>query len=215
MPTRRPTDRRLIITLTPTVLDRLRSRGAQSDRHHGPYNYTRQLTRTLELYDAALVRSDPRETRGLPEAHYDLILDLLEEPERLEAFHIHRLGDYLLDLSDLAARARAAGADPGQLAAALNAMTFAEKLHLVDAAQIRSAPRISGPVAKPLPARAAGTRPLPARAANLAKTRPAKAAAKPPAAKPSAAKAPADRPSPASAPGAARGPGAAKRPRRA
>jgi hypothetical protein len=190
VPTRSAADRRLIITLTPAVLDRLRSRGAQSDRHHGPYNYTRQLTRTLELYGAALVRSDPRETRGLPAAHYDLVLDLLEEPERLETFHIHRLGDYLLDLPGFAARAHGAGAAAGDLAAALNAMTFAEKLHLVDAAQIHNATPARTPAARPAgatrptgarvsAARAAAAKPLGAKPAAIAAVRafPAKSAA--------------------------------------
>ena len=39
------------------------------------------------------------------------------------------------------------GADPAELATTVNACSFAEKLHLVDAAQIRSAP------SQPRPAR--------------------------------------------------------------
>ncbi len=131
---------RLIITLPPDVIDRLKARGARSDKTHGPYNYTQQLTRTLELYESVVVKSDPRETRSLPEDQYDLVLDVLRDPQRLEAFHIHRLGDYLLELPLFAARARALGLDPEQLGKALNAYTYAEKLHLVDAAQIRNAP---------------------------------------------------------------------------
>lgn len=136
---RRRSDR-LIITLPPEVLDRLRHRGARSDKTHGPYNYTQQLTRTLELYESVVIKSDPRETRDLPQAHYELVLDLLHDPQRLEAFHIHRLGDYLSDDPQFAARARAVGLDPAELARTINAYTFAEKLHLVDSAQIRNAP---------------------------------------------------------------------------
>ncbi|HEV3459844.1 MAG TPA: hypothetical protein VHG32_25135 [Thermoanaerobaculia bacterium] len=132
---------RLIITLPPDVLDRLRTRGARSDKtHHGPYNYTNQLTRTLNLYESVVLRSDPRETRGLPETHYDLILDLLLEPHRLEMFHIHRLGEYLLELPDFSQRARRLGLEPAALAATVNGFTYAEKLHLVDSARIRHAP---------------------------------------------------------------------------
>ncbi len=131
---------RLIITLPPDVLDRLKARGARSDKTHGPYNYTQQLTRTLGLYDSVVVRSDPRDTRAFPEEHYELILDLLRDPSRLEAFHIHRLGDYLLDVPRFAQRARDLGLDPAALAQTVNGLSFAEKLHLVDAAQVRYAP---------------------------------------------------------------------------
>ena len=84
MTNRRRSDR-LIITLPPDVIDRLRTRGARSDKTHGPYNYTQQLTRTLELYESVVVKSDPRETRDLPEEHYDMVLDLILDPQRLES----------------------------------------------------------------------------------------------------------------------------------
>jgi len=130
---------RLIITLPPDVLDRLRTRGARSDKTHGPYNYTKQLTRTLGLYESIVVRSDPRETQDLPQEHYDLIIDELREPQRLETFHIHRLGGYLLEVPDFPQRARDLGLDPAALAKTVNDLTFAEKLHLVDSAQIHHA----------------------------------------------------------------------------
>ncbi|HEY6320807.1 MAG TPA: hypothetical protein VJA16_04540 [Thermoanaerobaculia bacterium] len=113
MTNRRRSDR-LIVTLPPDILDRLRVRGAHPDRTHGPYNYTTQLTRTLGLHESLLVRSDPRETQEMP-------------------------GDYLLELPDCARRARALGLEPADFARAVNALTFAEKLHLVDSAQIRHA----------------------------------------------------------------------------
>jgi len=139
MTNRRRSDR-LIITLPPDVLDRLKHRGARSDKTHGPYNFTQQLTRSLSLYETVVVRSDPRETQGLPEEHYALILDLLREPHRLETFHIHHLGDYLLLVPDFPQRARGLGLDPAALAKTVNGLTFAEKLHLVDSAQIHHAP---------------------------------------------------------------------------
>ena len=138
--TSRRRSNRLIITIPPDVIDRLKTRGARSDKTHGPYNYTQQLTRTLELYESVVVKSDPRETRELPEDQYDLVLELLQDPQRLESFHIHHLGDYLSEVPHFAERARAIGLDPGQFAKAINAYTFAEKLHVVDAAQIRNAP---------------------------------------------------------------------------
>ncbi len=140
MPKRQPPADTLHVSLSPSVLTRLRSRGAHSDRARGPLNYTRQLTRTLNLYESAILRSDPRETQDLPEAHYDLVLDLLDEPEALTADAIQGLGGHLLNLSTFPARARALGADPQRLAQTINALTYAEKLHLVNAAQVHHAP---------------------------------------------------------------------------
>ena len=138
--TKRQSSDNLIITLPQEVVARLRSRGARADRYHGPYNLTQQLSRTLGLYESVVIRSDPRATRGLPEDRYDLILDLLRDSHELETFRIHHLGQYLFETPDFAARAREIGADPAALAAEITAYSFAEKLHLVDAAQIRNAP---------------------------------------------------------------------------
>lgn len=128
--------KRLIITLPPEVIDRLRSRGARSDKNHGPYNLTRQLTRALGLFDAVVLKSDPRETGDLGASAYDLIVDLLRDPHRLETFHVHCLGEYLLELPDFASRARGSGLEPEEFAKTVGRLTFAEKLHLVDAAQL-------------------------------------------------------------------------------
>jgi len=131
---------RSTISLSPKLRDRLEARGARSDKGHGPYNYTRQLARTLELYDSVLIKSDPRQTRDMPEEHYEMVLELLTEPLALESFHIVRLGDYLFDLPAFRARARERRLDPQQFRDTLNAFPYAEKLHLADAAQIRNAP---------------------------------------------------------------------------
>jgi hypothetical protein len=131
---------RSTISLSPKLRDRLEARGARSDKGHGPYNYTRQLARTLELYDSVLIKSDPRQTRDMPEEHYEMVLELLIEPLALESFHIVRLGDYLFDLPAFRARARERRIDPQQFRDMLNAFPYAEKLHLTDAAQVRNAP---------------------------------------------------------------------------
>jgi hypothetical protein len=140
---RRPAS--LQITLPVAVVDRLRSRGARSDRYHGPLGYTRQLNRTLDLYESVLVKSDPRETRGLAAEHYELIVELIDDPQKLESFHVQRLGQYLAEVAGFAERARAAGiADPEEFARTLDGFSFAEKLHLLDAAQLRHAPGTTG-----------------------------------------------------------------------
>jgi hypothetical protein len=139
MPYRNRSEPYLVVTLTPASLERLKSRGALSDRHHGPLSYTRQLTRSLELHEAVLVRSDPRDTRELPEEQYDLILSLLSEPEKLEVFHIQKLGDYLRELPAFAGLARRLGVDPDEFAKWINSFSFAEKLQLLDSAKVRNA----------------------------------------------------------------------------
>jgi hypothetical protein len=133
--------KRLIITLPPEVVHRLTNRGARSDKHHGPYNFTRQLTRTLCFFESVVLRSDPTTTGALSAPAYDLVVDSLREPHRLGTFHIHCLGEYLLQLPDFAERVRGIGLEPDELAKTVGRLTFAEKLHLVDAAQLRHSPR--------------------------------------------------------------------------
>ena len=134
-------DRRSTISLAPTLRYRLEARGARGDKGHGPYNYTRQLSRTLELFDSVVARSDPRQTRDLPEEHYELVLELLTDPLELDGFYIARLGDYLFELPAFRAGAPERQLDPRQFRDTLNALPYAEKLHLADAAQRRHAPR--------------------------------------------------------------------------
>jgi hypothetical protein len=136
----RPRPHRSTISLPTEIRLRLEARGARSDRQRGPFNYTRQLARTLELYDAVLVKSDPRQTLAMPKHGYELVLEVLTDPLALESFHITRLGDYLLDLPAFQAQARARKIDPQKFRDLLNGYPFAEKLHLVDAAQVRHAP---------------------------------------------------------------------------
>lgn len=138
MPRQRP--HRSTVSLPPKLRNRLEARGARSDKSHGPFNYTSQLARTLELYDSVLIKSDPRQTSDMPEHDYQLVLELLTDPLALETFHIARLGDYLFELPAYQARARERKFDPQRFRETINAYPFAEKLHLVDAAQVRNAP---------------------------------------------------------------------------
>ena len=147
---------RSTISLPPKLRNRLEARGARSDKSHGPYNYTRQLARTLELYDSVLIKSDPRQTRDMQDEDYELVVAVITEPLALESFHIVRLGDFLFDLPEFRARARERGIDPQQFRDKLNAFSYAEKLHLVDAAQVRNAPpRAPEPASEPRPRRKA------------------------------------------------------------
>ncbi len=140
MPTPRQRSGRSTISLPPVLRKSLEERGARGDKSHGPFNYTSQLSRTLARYDTVLARSDPRATAAMPPAHYELVLDSLTDPLELADFHISRLGEYLFELRAFQALARERQLDPRQVCDALNGYPFAEKLHLVDAAQVRHAP---------------------------------------------------------------------------
>jgi hypothetical protein len=137
---KKPRPPELLVTMPPLLIDLLEARGAHSDKSHGPYNYRQQVARRLELYEQLLLANDPRHTRGLAERHYELILDLLVDAHQLTAFQIQRLGGVLSGLPAFAQRARQTRIDPAELAATVNAYSFAEKLHLADAAQSRHAP---------------------------------------------------------------------------
>jgi hypothetical protein len=139
MPRVRPP--RSTIALPPNVRQQLEERGARSDKARGPHNFTSQVDRTLALYDSLLLKSDPRQTQSMPRDVYELVLDQLTDPLALETFHIAHLGDYLAELPALRVQARELRLDLQQLRDTLNAYPYAEKLHLVDAAQVRHAPR--------------------------------------------------------------------------
>jgi hypothetical protein len=131
---------RSTLSLSPELRDQLEARGARSDKGHGPLNYSRQLARTLAFYDSVLISSDPRRSRHLSPDDYEMVVEALTDPLALESFHISRLGDFLLELPAFRATVRARKLNPEKLRDTLNALPYAEKLHLVDAAQIRVAP---------------------------------------------------------------------------
>jgi hypothetical protein len=136
-PRRRP--HRSTISLAPELRARLEARGARSDKGHGPYNYTRQLGRHLELFDSLVAKSDPRQTHAMPQGDYDLIIAVLTDAFVLVTFHITLLGDYLFELPAFRARAAELAIDPQELRDRVNDFPFAEKLHLTQAAQIHHA----------------------------------------------------------------------------
>jgi len=133
--------KRFIISLPRALAARLEARGARPDPSRGPFNFSQQVARTVTFYESVVVRSDPRVTRQLSEDLYQLLLGLIEDPQALEVFHIHRLGDSIAELPDYAGRARAAGVDPAWLVATVNAYSYAEKLHLVDSSEVRQSSR--------------------------------------------------------------------------
>ncbi len=127
------------LAIPPAVERSLEARGARRQRGPGPLNFRRQLTLSLETFDNLLLHSDPRQTQQMPEELYERVLELLSNPLSLESFHILHLGTYLTTLPGWAAEA---GAGAGGLAERVDSFSFAEKLHLVEAAQARHAERL-------------------------------------------------------------------------
>lgn len=76
----------------------------------------------------------------MSQADYELVLDVLTDPVAIEVFHVVVLGDYLRELPAFQNEAKMRQRDPETLLKAINAYSYAEKLHLVDAAQARHAP---------------------------------------------------------------------------
>jgi hypothetical protein len=94
----------------------------------------------LDLLVAVVDESDPRLTRDFPQEYYDLTLELLTEPWSLNAQMIKKLTVYVqaLNLEELLEQH---GIDQEPYLQALEKLTFAERLHLVEAAQAHHAPR--------------------------------------------------------------------------
>jgi hypothetical protein len=129
------------MTLPPEVLAYLRRRGATSRKgrqphDQGPHSYTLSLQRNLGQFNSLVHHSDPRITRGLSPNVYDLIVALIIAPRTLDLAEIKSLGDYLAGVEGFAERMRSLGLSADSLAAAVNAYTFAEKVHLIDAAEL-------------------------------------------------------------------------------
>ncbi len=140
----RATGSRLYIDLSESAIRSLRSRGAQGDRSHGPLGYTSELVRSMTRYEHALAQSDPRRTFSMPEAQYDLILELLGTAEAFDLEMLDQLGTYLQTFPNFAQQVQELGVAPKWFGATVDGLPYAEKAHLWDAAQRRAAERRQG-----------------------------------------------------------------------
>jgi hypothetical protein len=98
------------------------------------------LNLSLLLYDSVHMPCDPRHTRALPQEQYDLVVEILQGSHLLEASEVQRLGEVLLKIPRFSARGRELGVDADELAKTISGYGFVEKLHLVDAAELRATP---------------------------------------------------------------------------
>ena len=117
------------------VIDRLTRRGAKPDRGRGPRSRSHMLGRQLDLLEAVVLRSDPRETHGLSDAFYDFAIRLLPDAAALSADQISVLEAHFKSRPQFRRTAEEAGIDPEPFLAAIEALPYAQKLHLVDQAE--------------------------------------------------------------------------------
>jgi hypothetical protein len=110
----------------------LEKRGARSHRGGGPFSRSVVLHRTLQMLGDVLEHSDPRRTRALPEAMHGVVVRVLPEPWNLKAFEVEHLATILERAPGFGAAAAAAGVDSAALLATVAALSFPEKLALLD-----------------------------------------------------------------------------------
>ncbi len=120
------------VQITPADVRFLEKRGARSHRGGGPFSRSVALHRALQMLGDVLDHSDPRRTRALPEAMHQAIVRVLPEPWNLKAFEVEHLATILERAPGFAAGAITAGVEPTALLATVTALSFPEKLALLD-----------------------------------------------------------------------------------
>lgn len=113
-------------------LDFLERRGARSDKGHGPFNRSRILRRKVDLLSEMLQQANPVKSGALPEPCYRILRGVLDAPWDLKPLEITHLDRYLSMQPGLEPACAAAGIDPEELYAKLRALSFPERVSLID-----------------------------------------------------------------------------------
>ncbi|HVT60485.1 MAG TPA: hypothetical protein VHR45_19080 [Thermoanaerobaculia bacterium] len=132
------------LALGPVAVAVIERRGGRSNRGGGDFSRSGVLQRTLQAYGAIVERCDPRKTAGLSEAMYRLAVGLLEAPWSLRPLEVDHMGELLDESAGLEAAARGAKIDRKEFVKKISALTFAEKMAIVDASTVEHAPRAAG-----------------------------------------------------------------------
>ena len=132
------------IQITAAHVKFLQQRGAHSHRGGGTFSRSVVMGRMFEALRLYQEATDPRRTRGLPEAMHELLVRLVPEPWALRPYEIETLEGLLQRSPGFAEAVTAAGSDPAALLAAVAEMSLAEKLTLVDHAVQAQAPAAAG-----------------------------------------------------------------------
>jgi hypothetical protein len=131
----------LRVPATDKLLVHLENLGARSHRGPSPWGLSTVLRSQWDLFLASLEESDPRSTRDFPQEYYDLTIAVLTVPWELNARMIRVLPTYIQAQDDFAQLLQAAGVERAAYLQAIDELSFAERLHLVEAAQMHHAPR--------------------------------------------------------------------------
>jgi hypothetical protein len=123
------------------MLDFLKRLGARSDRGRSRWSLANVVREQFDLFLTSLDASDPRATRGFPEPFYELTIELLTEPWSINGTTIKILDAYMSTLPHLGTLLAEAGVEKKAFLAAITELSFTERLHLVEAAHVRHAPR--------------------------------------------------------------------------
>jgi hypothetical protein len=137
--------KRISVEMTAAQVRFLEKRGARA--HRGPgatFSRSVVLGRMLDYLRMYQESSDPRRTRGLPEPMYQVLVRRLPEPWTLRRLDIETLEAFLARSAKFMAAVEAAKVAPAALLAAVEAMSLAEKVTLVDHAVQVQAPAAAG-----------------------------------------------------------------------
>jgi hypothetical protein len=126
--------------ISPADLIFLERRGANSHRGKGTFNRSAVLHRELQLLRELLRRYDPVKSAAMPEPMHRLAVRLLPEPWTLKPFEIDQMAALLESAPGFAEAVAAAGVDPANFLATVAALSFVEKVALLDHALEEQAP---------------------------------------------------------------------------
>jgi hypothetical protein len=118
----------------------LTARGGLSLRGAHTFSRSAVLYRQLQLHAAVLERCDPRRTGALSNEMAELVARLLPKPWNIDPAAVEHLALRVQEAPDFAARVTAAGVDPSALIAAVAALSYSEKVALLDLALRAQAP---------------------------------------------------------------------------
>jgi hypothetical protein len=121
----------------------LEKRGARSHRGGSVFSRSAVVERALDGLGLYLKWTDPRKTRGFPEAMHTALVRRLPEPWTLKPYEIETLEGFLRRSAEFLEVTAADGVDPEALLEAIGAMTVPEKVTLVDQAVLAQAPAMA------------------------------------------------------------------------
>jgi hypothetical protein len=124
------------------LIDFLNHQGALPDRGRSTFSLTNVVRRQFALLLAVIEESDPRKSRTpFPQEYYDLTVEILAHPWTLDADLIRLLDGYIAHQANLPSLLEQGGVERSAYLQAITELSFAERVHMVEKALVRHAPR--------------------------------------------------------------------------